>query len=309
MENREKRSSSPEPSCVSMKSDASMDPPVHFHDKTMTSDPSIFRRRKSLRSSSPEPSCVSMKSDASMDPPVHFRDEKVTSDPRMNYEDNTSQNGQSLVEYVEVYMQLYHEEDHLPSIEFVVYALWVCGSSLTVGVLENNDTTISDSPRQSTPPAAISLPASVKTLRPRPECPDMTEGPPAAIPVMPAMPAIEFEPEPAPAADHKLEPLPCPDLVPATESTPEPEQVTAPVPRLGPFIRSSEESGSVKQFSDEPGEECWLINLSTELIPLHPTTLSILDEAIPLNFLPPIVSIISTDSNIFPGFTCPTGVS
>ncbi|XP_048064025.1 uncharacterized protein LOC125278722 [Megalobrama amblycephala] len=40
MDNREsrERSSSPEPSCVSMKSDGSMDPPVKFSDETVTPD-------------------------------------------------------------------------------------------------------------------------------------------------------------------------------------------------------------------------------------------------------------------------------
>ncbi|XP_051740020.1 NACHT, LRR and PYD domains-containing protein 3-like isoform X3 [Ctenopharyngodon idella] len=74
---RRKRSSSPDPSCVSLKSNQSMDPPVHFSDGPVTSDP---RRRK--RSSSPDPSCVSLKSNQSMDPPVRFSDGPVTSDPR-----------------------------------------------------------------------------------------------------------------------------------------------------------------------------------------------------------------------------------
>ncbi|KAK9970064.1 hypothetical protein ABG768_026032, partial [Culter alburnus] len=74
-----KRSSSPDPSCVSLKSNHSMDPPVKFSDGPVTSDPSIFRWRK--RSSSPDPSCVSLKSNQSMDPTV-FSDGPVTSDPR-----------------------------------------------------------------------------------------------------------------------------------------------------------------------------------------------------------------------------------
>ncbi|XP_048015370.1 NLR family CARD domain-containing protein 3-like isoform X10 [Megalobrama amblycephala] len=79
---RRKRSSSPDPSCVSLKSDRSMDPPpVRFSDGAVTSDPSFFRKRK--RSSSPDPSCVSLKSDGSMIiPPFNFSDGAVTSDPR-----------------------------------------------------------------------------------------------------------------------------------------------------------------------------------------------------------------------------------
>ncbi|XP_039527497.1 NACHT, LRR and PYD domains-containing protein 12-like isoform X2 [Pimephales promelas] len=80
MENRE-RSSSPDPSCVSMKSDRSMGPPPNISDEAVTSDPSISRRRKRRRSSSPDPSCVSMRSNRSMPLPPVFSDETVTSDP------------------------------------------------------------------------------------------------------------------------------------------------------------------------------------------------------------------------------------
>ncbi|XP_048014460.1 LOW QUALITY PROTEIN: NACHT, LRR and PYD domains-containing protein 12-like [Megalobrama amblycephala] len=76
---KRKRSSSPDPSCVSLKSDGSMIPPPVFSDGAVTSDPSIFRKRK--RSSSPDPSCVSLKSDGSMIPPPVFSDGAVTSDP------------------------------------------------------------------------------------------------------------------------------------------------------------------------------------------------------------------------------------
>ncbi|XP_048015363.1 NACHT, LRR and PYD domains-containing protein 3-like isoform X3 [Megalobrama amblycephala] len=77
---KRKRSSSPDPSCVSLKSDRSMIIPPVFSDGPVTSDPSFFRKRK--RSSSPDPSCVSLKSDGSMIiPPVNFSDGAVTSDP------------------------------------------------------------------------------------------------------------------------------------------------------------------------------------------------------------------------------------
>ncbi|XP_053540671.1 uncharacterized protein LOC100526730 isoform X45 [Ictalurus punctatus] len=65
-----KRSDSPEPSCVSMKSDASMDPPWNFRNRDSSPDNSKLQRK---RSDTPEPSCVSMKSDASMDPPWNFK--------------------------------------------------------------------------------------------------------------------------------------------------------------------------------------------------------------------------------------------
>ncbi|XP_067220813.1 NLR family CARD domain-containing protein 3-like isoform X3 [Chanodichthys erythropterus] len=64
---QQKSSDSPEPSCVSMKSDCSMDPPPRLSSKKKSSD-------------SPEPSCVSMKSDCSMDPPLHLSSKKKSSD-------------------------------------------------------------------------------------------------------------------------------------------------------------------------------------------------------------------------------------
>ncbi|XP_058606540.1 NACHT, LRR and PYD domains-containing protein 3-like isoform X2 [Onychostoma macrolepis] len=79
MENRE-RSSSPDHSCVSLKSDRSLPLPPEFSNDPVTSDP---RRRKRKISSSPDHSCVSLKSDRSMQIlPPNFSDDPVTSDPR-----------------------------------------------------------------------------------------------------------------------------------------------------------------------------------------------------------------------------------
>ncbi|ROL54797.1 NLR family CARD domain-containing protein 3 [Anabarilius grahami] len=61
--------SEPEPSCVSMKSDASMDHLIEFKSgDTRTGLSSVHQKR-----SEPEPSCVSMKSDASMDHLIEFK--------------------------------------------------------------------------------------------------------------------------------------------------------------------------------------------------------------------------------------------
>ncbi|XP_026082615.1 NACHT, LRR and PYD domains-containing protein 12-like [Carassius auratus] len=66
------RSDSAEPSCVSMKSDCSMDPPP----KLKCGDMQLNLSSMQLESSdSPEPSCVSMKSDWSMDHPLVFKGE------------------------------------------------------------------------------------------------------------------------------------------------------------------------------------------------------------------------------------------
>ncbi|XP_067259545.1 NACHT, LRR and PYD domains-containing protein 5-like isoform X1 [Chanodichthys erythropterus] len=75
------RSSSPEPSCVSLKSDKPLHHPPDLSDEAVTSDPS----RGSQRASSPEPSCVFLKSDKSLH---HSPDEPVTSDPITVYGDD-----------------------------------------------------------------------------------------------------------------------------------------------------------------------------------------------------------------------------
>ncbi|XP_059932588.1 NLR family CARD domain-containing protein 3-like isoform X10 [Gadus macrocephalus] len=67
---QQQRAVSPGPSCVSLKSDRSMDKPPTFKDGR----PSREERRWQERADSPGPSCVSMKSDHSMDPPATFKD-------------------------------------------------------------------------------------------------------------------------------------------------------------------------------------------------------------------------------------------
>ncbi|XP_050960010.1 NLR family CARD domain-containing protein 3 isoform X8 [Labeo rohita] len=58
----------PEPSCVSMRSDASMKQPMRFNGGDSRPDFRSFHQMTSY----PEPSCVSMKSDASMKEPMRF---------------------------------------------------------------------------------------------------------------------------------------------------------------------------------------------------------------------------------------------
>ncbi|XP_060786576.1 NACHT, LRR and PYD domains-containing protein 12-like [Neoarius graeffei] len=71
-----KRSDSPEPSCVSMKSDTSVELPLYFNSENPSSVHSKLQRK---RSDSPEPSCVSMKSDASIELPLYFNSENPSS--------------------------------------------------------------------------------------------------------------------------------------------------------------------------------------------------------------------------------------
>ncbi|XP_051991743.1 NACHT, LRR and PYD domains-containing protein 3-like [Xyrauchen texanus] len=70
-----KRSDSPESSCVSMKSDVSMDKPLKFNVEHTSTGLSQLHMK---RSDSPEPSCVSMKSDRSMEKPSHFKGEHTS---------------------------------------------------------------------------------------------------------------------------------------------------------------------------------------------------------------------------------------
>ncbi|KAF5906039.1 protein NLRC3-like isoform X1, partial [Clarias magur] len=67
---KNKRSDSPELSCVSMKSDESMDPPKNFKSGDSSS---VHSKLNTKIWDSPEPSYVSMKSDKSMDPPKNFK--------------------------------------------------------------------------------------------------------------------------------------------------------------------------------------------------------------------------------------------
>ncbi|XP_016317775.1 uncharacterized protein LOC107669864 [Sinocyclocheilus anshuiensis] len=76
---QQKRTGSAEPSCVSMKSDQSMDPPLRFNDGNTLSGckSNIYANTcsvKPMRTESAEHSCVSMKSDQSMNPPLFFND-------------------------------------------------------------------------------------------------------------------------------------------------------------------------------------------------------------------------------------------
>ncbi|XP_053091627.1 uncharacterized protein LOC117595702 isoform X2 [Pangasianodon hypophthalmus] len=73
------RSDSPEPSCVSMKSDWSMDHLIDFRDTDCATD---LRPVRTKRSDSAEPSCVSRKSEESMEHPKNLRDRDCTTDLR-----------------------------------------------------------------------------------------------------------------------------------------------------------------------------------------------------------------------------------
>ncbi|XP_068584812.1 protein NLRC3-like [Cebidichthys violaceus] len=96
----------PEPSCVSMKSDGSMDFPLMFKDGCHPVDQRIHQgphcpgpgpkpKLKPKPGTKPEPSCVSMKSDGSMDFPLMFKDGRHPVDQREDQESSAVPRGQS----------------------------------------------------------------------------------------------------------------------------------------------------------------------------------------------------------------------
>ncbi|XP_056451147.1 NACHT, LRR and PYD domains-containing protein 12-like isoform X7 [Gadus chalcogrammus] len=90
---QQERPDSPGPSCVSMKSDRSMDPPHKFKDGNQ----SIEKRVQKERADSPGPSCVSMKSDHSMDPPAKFKDGNQSIEKRRVQQERADSPGASCV--------------------------------------------------------------------------------------------------------------------------------------------------------------------------------------------------------------------
>ncbi|CAL8279792.1 unnamed protein product [Merluccius merluccius] len=83
---QQERADSPGPSCVSMKSDRSMDLPVKFKNGNQCIEK---RRVHQERADSPGPSCVSMKSDRSMNRPVQFKDGNQSVEKRSHLKEKT----------------------------------------------------------------------------------------------------------------------------------------------------------------------------------------------------------------------------
>ncbi|XP_078140870.1 protein NLRC3-like [Centroberyx gerrardi] len=91
---QQERPDSPEPSCVSLKSDRSKDDPIDFKDKHHSSEKKIQQERPD----SPEPSCVSM-SDKSMDEPTVVKDGHHSIDQTVHQERSEVPSGQSAQEH------------------------------------------------------------------------------------------------------------------------------------------------------------------------------------------------------------------
>uniref|UniRef100_A0A8C5BTV8 Uncharacterized protein n=2 Tax=Gadus morhua TaxID=8049 RepID=A0A8C5BTV8_GADMO len=93
------RADSPGPSCVSMKSDRSMDPPEQFKDGNLS-----IKKRKVLqqRADSPGPSCVTMKTDRSMNRPPEFKDGRPTRKDRQHQKRSKVTSAQSVQQQTEL---------------------------------------------------------------------------------------------------------------------------------------------------------------------------------------------------------------
>uniref|UniRef100_A0A8C7N047 Uncharacterized protein n=1 Tax=Oncorhynchus kisutch TaxID=8019 RepID=A0A8C7N047_ONCKI len=91
---KQERPASPVPSCVSMKSDQSMDHPIEFREGDFSTEQSPIKQK---RPASPVPSCVSMKSDWSMGRPIVFREGDFSTEQRNQQERSESEilSGQS----------------------------------------------------------------------------------------------------------------------------------------------------------------------------------------------------------------------
>ncbi|XP_068560619.1 NLR family CARD domain-containing protein 3-like isoform X2 [Cebidichthys violaceus] len=88
---QQQREKSPEPSCVSMKSDRSKGGLINFKDGRRSYDPDSQQQREK----SPEPSCVSMKSDRSKGGLINFKDGRRSYDPEEDQESSEVPRGQS----------------------------------------------------------------------------------------------------------------------------------------------------------------------------------------------------------------------
>ncbi|KAK0141471.1 NLR family CARD domain-containing protein 3 [Merluccius polli] len=93
---QQERADSPGPSCVSMKSDRSMEPPWNFKDGRPSSKKRIVQQE---RADSPGPSCVSMKSDHSMNHPVSFKDGNQSVEKRQHQERSKVPSAQSVQQH------------------------------------------------------------------------------------------------------------------------------------------------------------------------------------------------------------------
>ncbi|XP_078147410.1 protein NLRC3-like isoform X1 [Centroberyx gerrardi] len=92
---QQERPDSPQPSCVSMKSDRSKEGLIYFKDEHHSSEKKIQQERPD----SPQPSCVSMKSDRSKQGLINFKDEHHSYEKKVHQERSEFPSGQSAQEH------------------------------------------------------------------------------------------------------------------------------------------------------------------------------------------------------------------
>ncbi|XP_056455208.1 LOW QUALITY PROTEIN: NACHT, LRR and PYD domains-containing protein 12-like [Gadus chalcogrammus] len=109
---QQQRADSPGPSCVSMKSDWSMDlSPVQFKDGNQSIENRVLQKKAEI-GDSPGPSCVSMKSDHSMDPPITFKDGKLKSIEKRHRERSKVTGPQSVQQHQTELIKMAEENAH-----------------------------------------------------------------------------------------------------------------------------------------------------------------------------------------------------
>uniref|UniRef100_A0AAQ4QPH7 NACHT, LRR and PYD domains-containing protein 12-like n=3 Tax=Gasterosteus aculeatus TaxID=69293 RepID=A0AAQ4QPH7_GASAC len=151
----------PGPSCVSMKSNQSMDPPIYFKDV----GPSVDARSHQQRGKSPEPRCLSMKSDRSIEHWINFKDGRRSYDPEEDQESSEVPTGPSAQQHQthldSIFMLL--EENILTFVKNELKKIKKVVSSDYPECLENEDEDLLDEEQRRSREAFVKI--SVNFLR------------------------------------------------------------------------------------------------------------------------------------------------
>uniref|UniRef100_A0AAQ4QCA8 B30.2/SPRY domain-containing protein n=1 Tax=Gasterosteus aculeatus aculeatus TaxID=481459 RepID=A0AAQ4QCA8_GASAC len=151
----------PGPSCVSMKSNQSMSPPLNFKDV----GPSVDASSHQQRGKSPEPRCLSMKSDRSMGHRINFKDGRRSYDPEEDQESSEVPTGPSAQQHQthldSIFMLL--EENILTFVKNELKKIQKVMSSDYPECLENEDEEVLDEEQRRSREAFVKI--SVHFLR------------------------------------------------------------------------------------------------------------------------------------------------
>uniref|UniRef100_A0AAQ4RLG0 NACHT domain-containing protein n=1 Tax=Gasterosteus aculeatus aculeatus TaxID=481459 RepID=A0AAQ4RLG0_GASAC len=151
----------PGPSCVSMKSNRSMNHPLRFKDV----GPSVDASSHQQRGKSPEPRCLSMKSDRSIDHLIDFKDGRRSYDPEEDQESSEVPTGPSAQQHQthldSIFMLL--EENILTFVKNELMKIQKVMSSDYPGCLEKDDEEVLDEEQRRSREAFVKI--SVHFLR------------------------------------------------------------------------------------------------------------------------------------------------